>query len=138
MQETDRINQAESIDSPMKINIPHYGIDLRVILLGLRYELATQELYFAPKKQFPLDNVIVPTLRIRFNTYPKNGFLVVHYWKDVKIPIKMDGELISIETMDILVDYLEKKQVNYPARLPSPTHEHNVRLRISRREFPEP
>lgn len=112
----------------MRINIPHYGIDLRRILLGLRYELVTQDLYFSPKIEKVENNVIVPTLRRRFTTSPKNGYLVVHYVKDVKIPIVMDGEFLALSSLEILVKYLEDKKINYPKLLPSPTHEHSVRL----------
>lgn len=132
MQEIDRIDSAESDDSPMKINIPHYGVDLRVILLGLRYELVTQELCFSHKIEKHGDNVIVPTLRQRFTTRPINGYLVVHCRKTIKIPILLDGEFLSVKCVDVLSDFLEKMQVNYPMLLPSPTHEHTVRLQTSR------
>ena len=138
MQEINRIDSTESIDSAVKINIPHYGIDLRVILLGLRYELVTQALCFSPKIEKEGDNVIVPTLRQRFTTKPINGYLVVHCRKNIKIPILMDGELLSVRCIDVLADFLEKKQVNYPMLLPSPTHEHTVRLQTSRLVSLEP
>lgn len=126
MQETNGTDSTESIESPMRINIPHYGIDLRIILLGLRYELVTQELCFSPKKEFLYDNVIVPTLRRRFKIKPVKNYLVLHYIKDVKIPIIMDGDLLSVKIVDVIVNYLEEKRVNYPKPLPSPIHEHNV------------
>lgn len=132
MQEIDRTDSTESIDSSVRINVPHYGIDLRVILLGLRYELVTQELCFSPKIEKHGDNVIVPTLRQRFTTRPVNGYLVVHCRKTIKIPILMDGELLSVRCVNVLAEFLEKKQVNYPMLLPSPTHEHTVRLQTSR------
>lgn len=132
MQETNRTDSSDSIESAVRINIPHYGIDLRVILLGLRYELVTQELCFSHKIEKHGDNVIVPTLRQRFTTRPKNGYLVVHCRKTIKIPILLDGEFLSIKCVDVLSDFLEKMQVNYPMLLPSPTHEHTVRLQTSR------
>jgi hypothetical protein len=138
MQETNRIDSAETTESLVRINVPHYGIDLRVILLGLRYELVTQDLCFSHKIEKHGDNVIVPTLRQRFTTKPINGYLVVHCRKKIKIPILLDGELLSVRCVDVLADFLEKKQVNYPMLLPSPTHEHTVRLQTSRLVSLEP
>jgi hypothetical protein len=136
MSEINRIDSTESADSVMRINVPHYGIDLRRILLGLRYELVTQDIYFSPKIEKVKNNVVVPTLRRRFTTSPKNGYLVVHYVKDVKIPIVMDGELLALSSLEVLVNYLENKRINYPKLLPSPTHEHTVRLQTSIQESP--
>jgi hypothetical protein len=134
MQETNRTDSTEPIESVMRINIPHYGIDLRRILLGLRYELVTQELYFSPKIEKVKNNVVIPTLRRRFTTTPKNGYLIIHYVKSVKLPIVLDGEFLAMSCLDVLVDYLEEKKINYPKLLPSPTHEYSVRLQTLVRE----
>ena len=134
MLQTDRDNQTETIESPMKINIPHYGIDLRVILLALKSELISQPLCFAPKFEKHVQ-VVVPTLRRKFKTRPVRGFLVVHYIKDVKIPIVMDGDTLSDQTIDVLSIYLEKMRVNYPKPLPSSKHEHIVRFETQASEF---
>jgi len=134
MLQTDRDNQTETIDSPMKINIPHYGIDLRVILLALKSELISQPLCFSPKFEKHV-HVVVPTLRKKFKTRPVRGFLVVHYWKDVKIPIVMDGDTLSEQTIDVLSKYLERICVNYPKSLPSSRPEHIVHFEAQASEF---
>jgi hypothetical protein len=114
MQEINRDDQAESIDTPMKINVPHYGIDLRRILFALKDEILTHELCFSPKIEKKFDNVIVPTLRRRFKMRPVRDFIVIHYIRDVKVPVIMDGDKLSDHTIDVISNYLERMQVNYP------------------------
>jgi hypothetical protein len=98
----------------MKINVPHYGIDLRRILFALKEEILTYELCFSPKIENKTDNVIIPTLRRRFKLRPVRGYIVIHYIRDVKVPVVMDGDYLSAQTLDVISNYLERMRVNYP------------------------
>jgi hypothetical protein len=98
----------------MKINVPHYGIDLRRILFALKEEILMHELCFSPKIENKTDNVIIPTLRRRFKLRPVRGYIVIHYIRDVKVPVVMDGDYLSAQTLDVISNYLERMRVNYP------------------------
>jgi hypothetical protein len=114
MQETNRIDSAETADSIMRINIPHYGIDLRVILLAISDHLPYRKLIFGPKINERAD-VVVPTLKSKFTTNPKNGFLIIQYRKrKVKVPMKIENRELSEDTIDIISAYLERIKINYP------------------------
>lgn len=116
MQEVNRTNQADSVDSIMRINIPHYGIDLRVILLAVSDHLPFRKLIFGPKINERAD-VIVPTLKFKFTTTPKNGFIVIRYrTKKVKVPIVLVDDKLSEEIIDAIAAYLERIKINYPIR----------------------
>ena len=112
MHQIDRTDQAESTHSTMTINVPHYGIDLRVILLALKNELPKRKIRFSPVFT-ERDDVIIPTLMRRFHTSPINGYLVVLYKRKIKILMEMEGSGLSEKTIDILVDYLERLEINH-------------------------
>lgn len=114
MQETNRIDSAEPIVSIMRINIPHYGIDLRVILLAVSDHLPYRKLIFGPKINERAD-VVVPTLKFKFTTTPKSGFLIIRYrTRKVKIPMVIIDNRLSEETIDIIFYYLERIKINFP------------------------
>lgn len=114
MQEIDRIDSADPALSIMRINIPHYGIDLRVILLAVSDHLPYRKLIFGPKINERAD-VVVPTLKFKFTTTPKNGFLIIKYrTRKVKIPMTIIDKKLSEYTIDIIFDYLERIKINYP------------------------
>jgi hypothetical protein len=112
MQQTDRTDQTDPTHSIMTLNIPHYGIDLRVILSALKNELPKRKIHFAPSFS-ERDDVIIPTLMRRFHTTPINGYLVVLYKRRIKIQMEMDGLNLSQKTIDVLVDYLERLEINH-------------------------
>jgi hypothetical protein len=116
MQEIDRTDSTEPAESIMRINIPHYGIDLRVILLAISDHIPYRKLLFGPKINERAD-VVVPTLKFKFTTTPMSGYLIIRYrTKKVKVPMKIVNNRLSEETIDIIFDYLERIKINYPIR----------------------
>lgn len=113
MSETNRDDISPSRDTILTNFIPHYGIDLRVILISLSNELARKKIIFSPAFTDRAD-VIVPTLKHRFYTKPLRGYLIVSCRSKIKIPMEMDKNGLSLNTIEILCEYLEKIQINYP------------------------
>ena len=113
MQEIDRNDSTEAIDSLVRINIPHYGIDLRVIFLAISDKLPYYKFRFGP--EFNMRNhIVVPTLKFKFITYPRDGYLIIYYRGSVKVKMELEEDKLSEKTIDIICDYLERIQINYP------------------------
>jgi hypothetical protein len=45
---------------------------------------------------------------------PVRDFIVIHYIRDVKVPVVMDGDKLSDHTIDVISNYLERMRINYP------------------------
>lgn len=122
MQEIDRTDSAEAIDFAVVLNIPPAGIDLRRILLALRNTIPKRKILFAATSRA---DVFVPTLREKFTLIPYKDFLLVKTRKKIKIPMMMDGPLLSIEIIDIIVAWIENQGINDKFNTePLPTLEH--------------
>jgi len=113
MSETNRDDISIAGGTLLTNFIPHYGIDLRVILLSLSNELVRKKITFGPYFTDRTD-VIVPTLKHRFYTKPVRGYLIVSCRSKIKIPMETDKNGLSLNTIEILCEYLEKIEINYP------------------------
>jgi hypothetical protein len=111
MQETNRLNPTESDDFLLTVNFPPNGLDLKRIMLAVSDHLPYRKLCFAPKFG-KYSDVIIPTLRFLFYTYPKDGYLVVNYKKKVKIKMVMDGNRLSEQCVDVLCKHLMSTGIN--------------------------
>lgn len=109
MQETDRIDQAIATNPIVNIGIPPIGIDLRRILIALRYHLPRRKIVFGSNRN---DDVFVPTLMTRIKIFPHNNFLIVCHAKRVKVPIVMDGDLLDIRVVNLIAAWLEARNLN--------------------------
>jgi hypothetical protein len=85
------------------------GIDLRRILLALRSEIPKRKLLFSSSSRA---DVFIPTLREKFLLIPYKEYLVVKARKKIKIPMLMDGTMLSVKVIDVLVAWLENLKIN--------------------------
>ena len=113
MSETNTNDTTITNNSAINIGYRRYGIDLRSILLALRYELLWNKIIFGPKFTDKV-NVVIPTLRRPFKTYCKGEYIIITAQKRIKIPYTADENGLSIQTIDIITAYLEKSRINYP------------------------
>ena len=111
MSETNRDDISIAEYPFLNLGVPNNGIDIRVILLALKYELPRQKICFGNRFDAKFD-VVVPTLRIKFTTEPVNGFIIFTGMKKIKLPIKMDGEFLSEEIINILCAVIEQVKIN--------------------------
>jgi len=111
MSEINTNDTALTDESAVSLPFRTYGIDLRVILLALRYEMLHQRVIFSPNHTH-ISDVIIPTLRYKFSTYIKDGNLILTARRKVKLPIEIEDGMLSVRTIDILVAYLEKIKIN--------------------------
>jgi len=56
--------------------------------------------------------VFIPTLREKFLLIPYKEYLVVKARKKIKIPMLMDGNMLSVKVIDVLVAWLENLKIN--------------------------
>jgi hypothetical protein len=100
-------------DPSINLELPELRIDIRVILLSLRYELLHQKIYFSPVFYKKYCHVIVPSLRHRFITWYDGGFLYVEIRKrTTKLPCFLDEDMVSERTIDLLCAVIEHKGIN--------------------------
>jgi hypothetical protein len=109
MQQTDRTDTADTIDFAISIGVSTLGIDLRRILLALRSEIPKRKLLFSSSSRA---DVFIPTLREKFLLIPYKEYLVVKARKKIKIPMLMDGTMLSVKVIDVLVAWLENLKIN--------------------------
>lgn len=113
MSKIDSDYTALADDPAVSLKIPELRIDIRVILLSLRYELLHQKIYFAPRLYEKRSHVIVPTLRYKFVTWYEDGFMNIHIHRNkFKIPCFLDEDMVSERTIDLLCAIIEHKKVN--------------------------
>jgi len=108
MQQTDRDNPTFADDPIVNINVPPLGIDLRRIFLSLRGHIPHREITFGTNN----GDVVIPTLSWPFRTIPNGEFLVIKEKKMVKIPMILEDNNLSVETIDLLVAWLEYRKIN--------------------------
>lgn len=109
MQQTNRVDQTDSVDPSVILNAPLAGIDLRRILLAVRSEIPHRKLLFSSGQRA---DVFVPTLREKFKLIPYKDFLVIKARKTIKIPMLMDGPMLSIKIIDVVVAWIEHQGIN--------------------------
>ena len=109
MQEINRIGSSPAVDSSVNIGVTTLGIDLRRILLALRTEIPQRKLMFSSSSRA---DVFVPTLREKFVLVPYKDYLVIKARKKIKIPMLMDGTMLSIKVVDIVVAWIEHLNIN--------------------------
>ena len=113
MSEIDPDYQAEPAFSSVILNIPPQGIDLRVILRALRYELLHQKLGFSYDAQHKF-HVVIPTLKKRFRTRYRDGYIEMRtVCRLVRIQAEISEEGLSDRTIDLMCAYLELWKINY-------------------------
>ena len=100
-------------DPAINFDMPDLRIDIRVILLALRFELLHQKIYFAPKFHLQYCNVIIPSLRYKFSTWYDNGFMVVKVGQNTtRLPCFLEEDMVSERTIDLMCAVLEHRQIN--------------------------
>lgn len=83
-----------------------YDVDLRIVLMAIRYEMLHQKIRFSSTHTHNSD-VIIPSIRREFFTMIKENYLLVKAERLVKIPLEIDEGGVAPQTIDILVAYLE-------------------------------
>ncbi len=117
MSEIDRDYTTDPAFSTVVLNIPPLVIDIRVILMSLKYELVNMTLGFSNKAEYRY-HIIVPTLRKRFKTSVKDGYLQLSTMnKSINIPLEFEDGVISDKTIDILCACIERWNLNGPKKL---------------------
>jgi hypothetical protein len=118
MSEIDPDYTAIANDFTINLSVPEQRIDLRVILLALRYELLHQKIFFSPNFGKRNAHVIVPSLRYRFSTYYENGFMYVKIGRNtVKLPCFLEEDEVSERTIDLICAVTERYKINgYPSQ----------------------
>lgn len=114
MQETDRIDTTLADNPFLNVGVPASGIDLRRILLAVRSEIPHQKLLFSSSSRA---DVFVPTLREKFWLVPHKEYLVIKARKKVKIPMLMDGPVLSEKLIDVIVAWIEHLGINDKANI---------------------
>jgi hypothetical protein len=109
MQETDRIDKTLTDNPFLNVGIPTSGIDLRRILLAVRSEIPRRKLLFSSSSRA---DVFVPTLREKFWLVPHKEYLVIKARKKVKMPMLMDGLVLSEKLIDVIVAWIEHLGIN--------------------------
>ena len=112
MSEIDRDYTTDPAFATVNLNIPPAGIDLRIILRALRYELLNYKLGFSNKPEYR-HHIIIPTLRKKFRTKYKDGYIEIRrrcYM--IRIPAEIENDVISDRTIDIMCAYLESWKIN--------------------------
>lgn len=113
MSEIDPDYTTDPAFSTVILNIPPHGIDLRVILRALRYELLHSRLAFSYDVKHRYQ-IVIPTLKKRFRTKYKDGYIEMRtVSRMVRIPAHIENNEISDRTIDIMCAYLELWQINY-------------------------
>ena len=84
MSEIDTNDKAITDDPSINIRYRRYGIDIRSILLSLRYELLWDKIVFGPQFNHRV-NVVIPTLRKEFRTYCKDNYIIITAKKRIKM-----------------------------------------------------
>ncbi len=113
MQEIDRIDKTIANDPVLNIGVPSVGVDLRRILLALRSEIPRRKLLFSASSRA---DVFVPTLREKFWLVPHKDYLLIKARKKVKMPMVMDGLILSEKVIDIIVAWIENLGINDNAK----------------------
>lgn len=125
MQEINRIDSTITDNPILNIGVPTLGIDLRRILLAVRSEIPHRKLLFSSNSRA---DVFVPTLRERFWLVPHQDYLIIKARKKAKIPMLMDGLVLSEKVIDIVVAWIEHLGINDKTNIePLPIDERNVR-----------
>jgi hypothetical protein len=102
-------------DPTVAIAFPEVFIDLKVILMSLRFELAHNSLYFNNHFSRSRAMVIIPSLSSKFQTYYKDGFLYLVFARKLyRLPCELDDEWVSEQTIDILVALLMHLRAHRP------------------------
>ncbi len=113
MSEIDPDYTALADDPSVSLKIPELRIDIRVILLSLRYELLHQKIYFAPRIYYKWSHVIVPTIKYRFSTWYDSGFIHIKMHRaNYKVPCFLDEDIVSERTIDLLCAIIEHRKIN--------------------------
>lgn len=113
MSEIDPDYTTDTAFSTVILNIPSIGIDLRVILRALRYELLHTRLAFSYDIKHRY-HIIIPTLKKRFRTRYKDGYIEMRTASHmVRIPAHIENNELADRTIDIMCAYLELWQINY-------------------------
>jgi hypothetical protein len=113
MSEIDPDYTALADDPAVSLKIPELRIDMKVILLALRYELLHQKIYFSPRFYMKRSHVIVPSLRYRFCTWYDDGFIRIKINRtEYKVPCFLDEDVVSERTIDLLCAIIEHKKIN--------------------------
>jgi hypothetical protein len=109
MQETNRTDTTITDNPVLNIGVPTIGIDLRRILLAVRSEIPHRKLLFSSNSRA---DVFVPTLRERFWLVPYKDYLLIKARKKIKIPMLMDGPVLSTKIIDVVVAWIEHLGIN--------------------------
>lgn len=117
MSEIDTDSTADPALAGMTIYLPHVGIDLKRIMLSLKFELPRRKIVFGNKFDLVTD-VVIPTLCERFTTKPVRNYLVVIKRKKLKIPMELEDGALSEKAIDILCRVLEECEINTVKSLP--------------------
>lgn len=113
MSEIDPDYTAFADDPTINFEVPDLRIDLRVVLLALRFELLHQKIYFAPKFYIQYCHVIVPSLKYKFSTWYDAGFMMIKVGRiTTRIPCFLDEDMVSERTVDLMCAVLEHRQIN--------------------------
>lgn len=113
MSEIDPDYSADPAFSTVILNIPPHGIDLRVILRALRYELLHSKLAFSYDIKHRYQ-IVIPTLRKRFRTRYRDGYIEMRTTaRMVRIPAEISEQGVSDRTIDLMCAYLELWKINY-------------------------
>lgn len=113
MSETDRDYTTDPAFAAVNLNIPPAGIDLRVILKALKFELLHSKLAFSYDIKYRYQ-IIIPTLRRRFRTRYKDGYIeIIRPSRLIRIPAEIENNAISDRTIDLMCAYLELWKMNH-------------------------
>lgn len=93
-------------DNPaITIYYPEMFVDIKVILMALRWEMASQPLHLARFKFLTTINVIVPTLATTLKIRYANGFITVKSRrKKYRIPCELENFMVPEWAIDALVE----------------------------------
>lgn len=112
MSEIDPDYTSEPAFAAVNLYIPPAGIDLRVILKALKFELLHSKLAFSYDVKYRYQ-IIIPTLRRRFKTRYKDGYIeIIRPSRMIRIPAEIENNALSDKTIDLMCAYLELWKMN--------------------------
>lgn len=113
--QADEFHQAVADEPTINIILPPFGLNLKPILMSLRWEIINGGITLAGKHNNRYrNNVIVPSLKCSFHIAYMDGYLLIGTRRSCwcKIPVAFEEDTIPETIIDIMVAFIEHRGTN--------------------------
>lgn len=113
MHRSDTDSQAFADDITINVNIPENRIDLKSILLSLKWEIINGGIRLTPYLIYSYRQCYVPSLRHPLNLWYDEGYIFYEYsTQKNKIPLAFEDDTIPDHIIDVICAIAEHHKSN--------------------------